>query len=213
MSNNARTPQAVAIDDSPIWSRLGFWVAVIAFFGTFANGAMIYKTSTDQNDFDKIQVIINHLTDELNKAKAREERSIKIILDQGKEILRLMSELQDKTSQTDLLQSFIEALPFPAWIKQRGDDGIFRIVTINENFVIRYGISKKRAVGKSDFDLYPLDLAEEYQRGDREVHKSGKTFRSKSEMIKRNKRVPVEYIKFTLNLPSGFNGVGGVITD
>ena len=210
---NIHAPQAETIDDRPVWSKLGFWVATIAFFGTFANGAMIYKTANDENDFNKIQVIINHLTNELEKAKQREERSIKIILDQGKEILRLMSELQDKTSQTDLLQSFIEALPFPAWIKKRGDDGIFRIVTINENFVIRYGISKKRAVGKSDFELYPLDLAEEYQRGDREVHQSGKTFRSKSEMLKNNKRVQVEYVKFTLNLPSGFSGVGGVITD
>lgn len=210
---NVHIPQAETIDDRPVWSKLGFWVAAIAFFGTFANGAMIYKTSTDQNDFDKIQVIINHLADELDKAKKREERSIKIILDQGKEILRLMSELQDKTSQMDLLQSFIEALPFPAWIKQKGDDGVFRIVTINENFVIRYGISKKRAVGKSDFELYPLDLAEEYQRGDREVQETGKTFRSSTEMLKAGKLVPVEYIKFTLNLPSGFEGIGGVITD
>lgn len=204
---------AETVNDKPLYKQVSIWIAFIAFFGTFINGYMLFKTSKTQHEFDRIQVIIDHLSEEVDKARIRDEKNLKTIIEQGIQIIDLTSQLQDKTSQAELLEGFIEALPFPAWIKEREKDGLFSIVTINEKFTVFYGLTKRNAVGFNDYDLYPKDLAEEYQRGDQIVFESKKDFRAKTEIPKNGVRVPVEYIKFVIKLPSGFEGIGGMVIE
>lgn len=53
-------------------------------------------------------------------------------------------------------------------------DRQFRIVCANEHFMARWGISDENAiVGKTDFDLFPARLAENFRRDDIEVMESG----------------------------------------
>ena len=136
-----------------------------------------------------------------------------MILSQGLEIIKLSAQLQDKTTQAELLDGFIESLPFPAWLKEIDDDGIFRVVTINELFTVTFGLTKAQAIGNSDYDLFSKELAEEYQKTDRIVSDTGSVHRADTVMVKHGQRVAVLYVKFPVYLPSGFKGVGGVIRD
>lgn len=203
--------QAETITSNPVYKQTSFWIAVIAVIGTLGNGYMLYKTNHTNQELDRINIIIAYQGDQIEKARAREEKHIKKILEQGMTIMRLTGELQDKTSQADLLNGFIESLPLSAWIKVKGQDGIFRIVTINEQFTVDYAMTKREMVGKSDYELFPLDLAEAYQAGDHKVYDSGESFRDELDMIVRGERIPSPYIKFPITLPSGFEGIGGMI--
>lgn len=206
-------PQAETVTSNPVYRQASFWIAVIAVIGTLGNGYMMFQSSNTSIELERMRTILEYQGNEIEKARARDAKNVKIILEQGMQIMRLTGQLQDKISEVDLLNGFMESLPFPAWIKERGDDGIFRIVTINEQLTVEYGFTKREMIGNSDYELYPLDLAEEYQRGDREVYDSGSAFRSKTEIISRGERVPIEYIKFQMELPSGFQGIGGVVID
>lgn len=200
-------------DDTPLWKRMGFWVAAVAFGGSVLNGIMLYKSAQSQQDFARIELHITYLSDELHKARKREETNTKLILSQGLEIIKLSAQLQDKTTQAELLDGFIESLPFPAWLKEIDDDGIFRVVTINELFTVTFGLTKAQAIGNSDYDLFSKELAEEYQKTDRIVSDTGSVHRADTVMVKHDQRVAVLYVKFPVYLPSGFKGVGGIIRD
>ena len=200
-------------DDTPVYLSKSFWASVVVVLGTIINGYMLYKTNENNQEFSEIQTVLTYLSEEVDKLRVKDTKNLKIILDQGKQIMQLTAQLHDKTTQADLLNGFMESIPYPAWIKQQGDDGIFRIVTINERFTVQYGLTKARAIGRSDYELFPLDLAEDYQAGDRKVLETGRIHKSATEMMRDNKRVPAHYVKFEINLPSGFQGIGGIITD
>jgi|TARA_R110000764_G_scaffold129742_1_gene217525 PAS domain S-box-containing protein len=200
-------------DDTPLWKRMGFWVAALAFSGSILNGIMLYKSAQSQQDFARIELHINYLSEELNSARIREDDNTKLILSQGLEIVKLSAQLQDKTTQEELLNGFIESLPFPAWLKEIDDNGIFRVVTINELFTVTFGLTKAQAVGSSDYNLFPKELADDYQKSDRIVSDTNSVYRADTLMVKHGKRVAVLYVKFPVYLPSGFKGVGGIIRD
>ena len=209
------TPQAETISDTPVWKRTSLWVAAIAVFGTLLNGAMMLKSTHNQLEFEQMKIVMDRLSVEVDQAKIREDRNLKTIIEQGVQIINLTSQVKDRTTQLELLNGFVESVPLSAWIKIRGPDGIFRIVTINEQFTVNYGLTKKQSVGFSDYDFYPdnPELADSFQEGDRLVYESGRDLRRKGKVLKNGVIVEREYIKFPISLPSGFEGIGGLIIE
>ncbi len=67
-------------------------------------------------------------------------------------------------------KAILDNIPYLAWLK----DNQGRYIIVNEPFAKYYQREVSDIIGKTDFDICPYELAEEYQRNDEEVKKSGK---------------------------------------
>ena len=66
------------------------------------------------------------------------------------------------------LAALLNNIPHIAWIK----DEQSRFIAINQSFVQACGVSAEELVGKTDFDIWPADLAQAYRNDDAEVLQS-----------------------------------------
>jgi PAS domain S-box-containing protein len=66
-------------------------------------------------------------------------------------------------------QALIDAIPDMVWLK----DAEGRFLMVNATFARSCGMAPAELVGKSDFDLWPRELAEQYRRNDQLVMASG----------------------------------------
>ncbi|WP_434684865.1 PAS domain S-box protein [Pseudanabaena minima] len=66
------------------------------------------------------------------------------------------------------LEALMNNIPHIAWIK----DEQSRFIAVNQSFVQACGVSADELVGKTDFDIWPADLAQAYRNDDAEVLQS-----------------------------------------
>ncbi|NWJ45516.1 MAG: PAS domain S-box protein [Chloroflexi bacterium] len=69
------------------------------------------------------------------------------------------------------LQAFMDNTPVMAWMMDV--DGVLRFV--NRSFCKLVGMEKEKVLGKTSYDLFPLEMAEQYTRDDRKVFETGET--------------------------------------
>lgn len=79
-------------------------------------------------------------------------------------------------------KAVLDNLPFLAWLKNK--EGRFEAV--NEPFARKCGLTVENVIGKTDFDVWPKDLAEKYTADDKLVMDSGKKM-NKEEEVQDNK--------------------------
>ena len=204
-------------------------VALTIALGFVAN--LVDKESSDNitevtqiKDFMNAQKDLNaSLLEEVTKHK-KEIDKLKESADNWRnayikeKLINLDLETKFKTQKTEAeaLASFVEDMPFAAWIKVKNDNGIFIMTALNERFTATYGITKTMFLGKSDYEVFynNLELAELYQIGDRRVADTGIPLREKINVPNIDGiLIESEYIKFRINLPEGKTGVGGMIID
>lgn len=63
------------------------------------------------------------------------------------------------------LRAILDNLPALAWLKDR----TCRFISVNKRFEEACGRSNEELIGKTDFDIWPADLAAQYRRDDEEV--------------------------------------------
>jgi PAS domain S-box-containing protein len=68
------------------------------------------------------------------------------------------------------LKAILDNIPDIAWLKDKEN----RFIAVNEPFGKSCGFEPEHLVGKTDFDIWPRDLAERYRADDKEVMESGK---------------------------------------
>jgi PAS domain S-box-containing protein len=67
-------------------------------------------------------------------------------------------------------KAILDNIPYLAWLKD--NDG--RYIIVNEPFARLYDKDVSEIIGKTDYDICAAELAEDYERNDEEVKKSGK---------------------------------------
>jgi PAS domain S-box-containing protein len=67
------------------------------------------------------------------------------------------------------LEALMNNIPQHAWIK----DEQSRLIAVNEPLAQAFGVSAEELIGKTAFDVCPVDLAQVYHNGDAEVLQSG----------------------------------------
>ena len=106
-------------------------------------------------------------------------RIFPVFNDKGK-IYRYVYVTSDITEQNELELSVVKAktlqkaildnIPYLAWLKD--SDG--RYISVNEPFAKYYNLKPSDVIGKTDFDICPMELALKYQAIDKQVKQSGK---------------------------------------
>jgi diguanylate cyclase (GGDEF)-like protein/PAS domain S-box-containing protein len=113
---------------------------------------MDLNKKTEDHLSDEIKFLQVRIT-ELEKSESRHKIS--------DELLR-KTELQQK--------AILNNIPDIAWLKDRDS----KFIIINESFEKACGVKSEDLRGKTDFDIWPHELAEKYRNDDQEVIKSGK---------------------------------------
>ena len=113
-----------------------------------------------------------------------------------------------------LYHSLVEMLPLHVWRK----DLESRFTFVNRGFCDATGRTPNDIIGKTDFDLFPAELAEKYRQDDRWVLSSGKTFEDIEEHVTaKGERLLVRVVKRPIydgqGQIVGTQGIFGDVTD
>ncbi|HXX95196.1 MAG TPA: PAS domain-containing protein, partial [Planctomycetota bacterium] len=120
---------------------------------------------------------------------------------------------EERLAQSEALyHSLVETLPQCIFRKDLG----LKLTFGNQRFCQQMGKSLSELVGKSDFDLFPSELAKKYQDDDRRVIKSGKVFEAIEEHKAPGKgeTIFVQVVKTPIFDPRGYVvGIEGIFWD
>lgn len=132
---------------------------------------------------------------------------------QDKKIEEMESRLDSKAKKANGVPwAFIENLPLPAWAKDM--DG--KMLWINSEYSMQFGIKPNEYEGRTDYDVWPFEIAEKLRKHDLEVARSGLTMRFKEEVPETwgepNSRILIWTVqKFPIYGPDGkITAVGGI---
>jgi diguanylate cyclase (GGDEF)-like protein/PAS domain S-box-containing protein len=115
-----------------------------------------------------------------------------------------VKKLNDRLGELIVQQQVIlDNIPNSTWLRDR--EG--RYMAVNEPFSKMFGLTPTEMVGKSDYDIYPPELAKKYENDSREVMRSGmRTYFEESIVDAEGKIQFVEKIRTPI-----FNDAGDVI--
>src|SRR4051794_21333159 len=102
-----------------------------------------------------------------------EVESLRARVAQLEQELEQLAEAQDQVlGARAQAQALLDNIPHMAWMKNTA--GVF--LAVNEAFARASGYSKREILGKTDRDIWPLELAERYMSDDLSVVESGEKF-------------------------------------
>ncbi len=130
----------------------------------------------------QVQTLVQRRTAELRKAKEN-------------------LELQERTLQESqaLYSSLVEGLPVA--VLRKNVQGRFTFA--NQAFCRLLKRPLEEILGKTDFDLYPSDLAEKYRADDRRVMETGQFLETVEENVQEGERKYVQVMKFPIRDAAG----------
>jgi PAS domain S-box-containing protein/putative nucleotidyltransferase with HDIG domain len=150
-----------------------------------------------------------HATLELALQKHHYERELKANQDQ------LEAQVRQRTAElaqaNRLLRTLLDGIPDMAWFK----DVQGRFITANQTLADACQVCVDQLVGKSDFDFFPPELAESYQRDDRMVIATGQVLKIEERFkTKDGPEIWIESIKVPiLNDQGAVIGAAGIARD
>ncbi len=107
-------------------------------------------------------------------------------------------------------RTLIENLPQKIFLKDK--DSVY--VSCNENFARDFKIKHEEITGKTDYDLFPSELAEKYRADDKRIAASGKVEEIEEIYIKDGRKTAVQTIKTPLRDEKGnVSGILGIFWD
>lgn len=123
---------------------------------------------------------------DITERKLAEEALQKLTAELDQQVEERTAELKrvNKTLQEALLQkkALLDSIPDIAWLKDRES----RFIAVNEPFGQACGVKPIDLVGKTDFDIWPKELAERYLADDRQVIASGRMKQVEEPLVDRS---------------------------
>lgn len=177
---------------------------------TLIGAYMIFASSGSTND----NLLLATVLERQKVLEATNATLMAKVMSLGVENVELQSMLKDNLTRTDLYQTFLDGLPFPAWIKKKTSTGKFRMVMINNAYAHKFNISKARYQDATDGEVWGAKIAKGFEAADNKV------FNSKGYTLTRE-LFPSDGFgtqptwhsvwKFSLSLGHGRYGVGGIV--
>lgn len=143
--------------------------AIIGVIATLVVGVLAftadYVSSTRVQDVELVKVLYSRVESLEGKYRrvALENR------DQAANIAKLTIQLATKYEPDKVVKEYIENMPFPAWVKVTqgvADEQEFVMWYLNEEYERMFSIPKERYIGKTDFDIWPKEIALGFYQND-----------------------------------------------
>lgn len=180
--------------------------ALISSYFMFAGQQATSSTGIYASTLERMRVqdvMISKLQQEVAKANLR--------------ILELQSQVRREANHHDIVQSFIDSVPLPMWVKRLDENGVFEIYLINKKYSETYRIGKSQFEGRNDYDVWPKEVADKFQAIDMSVFFSGGYINTITDIpiggvgLGKTETKKFRVLKFGVDLPLGEQGVGGIV--
>jgi len=153
----------------------------------------------------------------LQIARQYQESNMKLIEDNANKALKILDleiKIRELENRKGTIESYIEDIPAPVWIKQLNKDKMFEMLHLNKQYLSNYGIDKRTYIGKTDYDFWPKEVADTFRDEDFEVYLSGRSIvRLVKIPLPNGKTEEQLFMKFRVHLEDGDFGVGGILLD
>ncbi len=185
------------------------WPALITAAVTSLGSFLVYYGNKDSVQVDLYNSTLTHMQKYQDNNRILQEENSKKEL-KIRELELMISELSNRKGN---LESYIENIPAPVWIKKLNDDNEFEMLILNRAYLSTYGIDKFGYVGKTDYDFWPKETADEFKREDFVVYLTGNSLTRMAPIPLNGETVEHVFMKFRVDLPDGKSGVGGILLD
>lgn len=161
----------------------------------FAVVALIGLVVTTQTDVLKIEVDNNaNLIKQLELAELERNQLREILIAQQLQLstqqeqinqeqqvnMELKYTLKNIQDSDNLLKTYMDSVPFAVWIKEADGDKPPVMIALNQAYTAMFGTRAFDYLGKTDFDIHPPELAQQYYENDMAVLESGKGIKKKN---------------------------------
>jgi hypothetical protein len=135
-----------------------------------------------------------------------------LLVESQVKLISLEQQLRIGGTKSEIIGQYLDSMPFPAWIKVYEEDKkAFVMYYINDALTIEFGIRKVDYIGKTDYELYPTELANMYSLSDHKVFESG-TYTKTTEVgiIADGSRQAYTTYKFPVRINGDRKAIGGI---
>lgn len=112
-----------------------------------------------------------------------EEKNTKLLEEVSElkaQMVRLEYLMKEETTTVSVMCNFFEAFPGLDWIKRveldESGNPKFTMVCVDSAYSLNYGLSKYRYVGKTDYEIWPKETADQFYQNDTAVYTTGTPF-------------------------------------
>ncbi len=208
-------------------------IGLFVLAGSLATSILLYLSDSDKTanettstfmatqskEIASLRAELREIRKEIVLYKEAEERWRLMYIDLSLENLEIkqqlamkMQELTRKIDESDVVRQWMDDMPFAGWAKTFNEDGNLAIIAINRTFTESYGLTKEQALGKTDFELFPLEIAEKYSEIDEKVIRTGEaSVQTNDYMLPNGKVIKMRNIKWRIKLSDGAYGSAGMV--
>jgi len=134
----------------------------------------MFQGQLKQSDADMVQTLYAQVQFLQEKLAQQQEETVQKMFEQNAKIVSLQLQLAKKYEQEVILKDYLDAMPYPAWIKIADVDieGQVNLITnwhINGAYEKMFDITNNYYNGKTDFQVWPLDVARQFFENDKAV--------------------------------------------
>lgn len=188
---------------------------------TLTAGYFAFKGQVHEVNLNAQSTFVQQLMDEIKKHKVdimhlqRENVNLrKESIETQHEIATLRRKLAEQFDERKTLLAYFDYMPGPAWMKNSKSEMIY----INRKYSDQWNVSSLKYKGKTDHEIWPKQVADEFVKSDREVLIKGTSIVT-FESVPKNALVPVgknnplvtwKIWKFPVVLNGEVAGVGGI---
>lgn len=183
-------------------------ITAIAAAGVGALGNWVFVRHRRNRADDLTGYAAQLITDEnfelrqrLNLVESYNAAHIKKIADLERQLFELRHKLE-------VMEFAPFSIPLPMWMK--GPFGVIDFINdeYEETFLKPRGLTRDDYLGKTDFEIWPREVAEEYRKHDQEVMETERTFNGRETVVDNTgKEIKWRVMKFFRKIPRGVVGI------
>lgn len=186
---------------------------VIFFTGGGIIGILNYFREKKKDNTDEFKELLNYLKEmlaerdkKIDDMEAKFERNIN-------EINKLKDELSELKSKLMVMESAHFDIPFPMWLKSLDGKMISLNSEYEKHFLIPSGKTAKDYIGKTDHDVWGVEIGKIYAFHDNMTLKSKNGYWSGKETVILNETdyteqwTMVKYVRYSGKTPIGIGGI------
>lgn len=188
--------------------------AGLTFLGTW----LVSKNKSKETDstknsqfIDQLMTNVEFLTTQVNELRTDNAKLHSLISDLKMENLKLSTKISEQFNYIEIIKSYYEHMPVPAWLKDKES----RMFFINSKYESLFGVTKMQYQNRTDEEVWGEVIGKIYQKHDKKVMDANKGV-IVSEKVPSNPEDPEgdynmwKILKFPIYLDGELFGVGGI---
>lgn len=149
--------------------------SIITSLAVLAGSWFAFESDSNRADASRLESAFKRIEYLETQMRQQQANSNAKIIELTGQVFRLQSQLDKDLNIMDMFESFIDGLPFEAWVKEVeyvDGDAEITMLMINTQYEYTYGVSRNRYAGNTDAEIWGDEVAEKFRELDLQVLES-----------------------------------------